>query len=118
MQTLNSFITEIDVLLTTPYITVYQCDTLITDIQDFIKTMLKTGETAPEIQVLLHKLYRLSEKVSDPPKKRSWIFKGVSAAPIERTTYYKEQFQEMKEEISALLFSLEHPAGQHFYSYK
>jgi hypothetical protein len=90
----------------------------MTDIQNFIKTMLKTGEATPEIQELLHKLYRLSEKVSEPPRKRNWIFKGVNTAPVERTTYYKVQFQEMKEEMSALLFSLEHRAGQRFYSYK
>jgi beta-lactamase class D len=118
MQTLQHFIDETNVLLNTAYITVYQCDNLRNDIRNYISNIYEDYSLSAETKSRLKQLYQLSQAEQTSPKRKVWFFGSVKGSDYEQTKFFKKNLLAMKEEMTALLFSLRQPQSNAFHSYK
>lgn len=118
MQSLRGFIAEIDILLDTNYITVYQCSMVKTDISNYIYNVYQDPALSTAIKTKLKKLYEMTEAEVPSIKKKRWFFKGIAMSEYEQTKMYKKSLFELRDEISSLLFFMEQNPANAQYSYK
>ncbi len=112
MQALRCFIAEIDILLDTTYITVYQCSMIKTDIRNYIYDVYKDNTFSEDLKGKLKNLFEMTDKELPSPKKKSWFFKGLKNPDYEQTKAYKQQLYELRDEITSLVFFVEQTSGK------